>query len=437
MKFPFFGKSQPPAKTKSVCIDIPQGSLVALSLSGGNISATEAFRLYGQSSAVATSVDMIGDSFRQITPVIQVGESELLTDHPVLSLLRNPNDFQTWEMFAERISKNFLISGNSHISNIGNLSRLPIELYSVKASNITTTPAEDLHPLEYGVLQGRGYGNYRRDPVPGGNRMRFTDGQLKELTHIMGYSSGVAEVSGDSPLKAIALEVNQQIKGRVHNLKLLENGGRMSMLVTFKDSMTPEQHTERRELIREQMGGASNAGSIGVISSEDMKVDEFGKSNKDMDYAELDKVAAMATYMRYRIPLPLITVDATSFNNYTKAVESLYDFAVLPHADFIFAGLSMALLPRFGIDPSKVRITYNPDSITALMDRRLEQLRKRKEVGVETPNEYRSLLPNRGDIEGGDILLVKANEIPVTEAGKIVSGTPRESESKESEKSVY
>jgi hypothetical protein len=132
-----------------------------------------------------------------------------------------------------------------------------------------------------------------------------------------------------------------------------------------------------------------------------------------MDYAKLDNTASQAIYQRYKIPLPLVTTEATTFNNMSTAIELLYDMAVLPLADTMFAGLSMFLLPRYGLDPAKVQITYNPESINALKQRRLNEIEQRKKIGIETINELREQLPNRDRVQGGDVVLQPATLIPV------------------------
>jgi hypothetical protein len=79
----------------------------------------------------------------------------------------------------------------------------------------------------------------------------------------------------------------------------------------------------------------------------------------------------------------------------------------------MFSGLSRFLLPRFNIDLKSARITFNPESLQPLKDRRLEELKKRKDIGIETTNELRESMSNRDDVEGGDVLYQNATLIPI------------------------
>jgi HK97 family phage portal protein len=402
-------------KSNVVIGDIPIDSFLAFALNTtGRVSASQAMRFYRENSSVATAVDLIAESFEQIQPVLQLEDGKFIDEHEVLDLLNTPNGFQTWQGFGGQLSRHYLLKHDSHINALGNVNRPPIELFAIKPQNVNTQEdTRDSFPKMYLVPTGAGHGSYNRQESV--RVARFYDGTLKELYHIMGFSSRSTNIEGDSPLEAAALETKQQIQGRVHNLSLLEKGGRLSLIVSFADTMNDDQHTERKKRINEQLSGAENAGNIAVISAKDMNIKEVGQNNKDMDFAELDRIAGQAIYLRYKIPLPLVTLDASTFNNMQTAITLLYDQAVLPHADTIFSGLSKMLLPRYKLDPNKIRITYNPDTITALMDRRLEQLEKRKKINIETINELRSQLPNREPIENGDILYQPATLVPVGE----------------------
>lgn len=401
-------------------IPIAPGSFLNYILTGGGtVTAEQAMAFYRENSAIATSVDLIAGSFEQIQPVLETKDKEgnktFDSEHEIIQKLRKPNEFDAWQKFAGDISRHYLLTHDSLISFLGNIRRPPGACYSVKPQNVSVLQdIRDLYPQTYIIPQGAGRGTYSRATSPRG--VNFYDGNLKEIYHIMGFSSRPDNLSGDSPLEAAALDARQQIEGNIHNLQMLKEGGRLSLIFSFndegKETITDDEHKERKKRIYEDLSGSHNSGKICVLSGSDVSVTEAGKTNKDMDYARLMEMAAFAIYNRYRIPLPLITTIASTFNNMQTAVEQLYDFAVLPHAEIIFGGLSLFFLPRYGIDPMLVRITYNPDSITALKNRRLSELEKRRKMNLETTNELRADLA-REPAEGGDVLYQPANLVPV------------------------
>lgn len=397
-------------------VSVAPGSFLEFAIRGGErITASQAMEFYRKNSSIATAIDLIAGSVEQIQPVLKNEKDKLDKNHEVIDLLRNPNGFQIWAQFIGEVARHYLAKHDSHIFAVGSLRLPPIELFPMKPQNISVLPdIRDGFPDKYIVPMGIGKGTYgRAESLKTG--ARFYDGNLKELYHIMGFSSRVNSIEGDSPIEAAALSAKQQIESSIHNLQILRHGGRLSLIFSFKDGdlMGSDQHAERKKQINEDFAGSDNAGKIAVTSGAEVEIKEVGKTNKDMDFVKLLEIAERSIYLRYNIPLPLVTIKASTFNNMRTGIEMLYDLAVLPLTDYLLSNMSKFLLPRFGLDPSRNQITYDPDTITALMDRRLEQLKKRKDVNIETINELRTLLPNREPIEGGDTLYQAANQVPV------------------------
>lgn len=372
-------------------------------------------QFYRTNSTVATAVDKTASKIEQIIPVLKTNDGNIIKDHPVLDLLKAPNAFDTRQDFMGKLARHYLIKHDSHISMLGNVNRPPLEIYAVKPQNVFVTQSGlDYLPASYQISVGPGRGQYKR--IPHGRKIRFLDGNLRELYHIMGFSSRSDDVQGDSPLEAAALETRQQIKGRTHNLKLLDNGGRLSLIVAFDepDGIDADEHKERKHRILEDLSGSDNAGKIAVISGGKTNIMEAGKSNKDMDYATLDKVASEAIFMRYEIPLPLVSTSASTYNNMANALFDFYENTVLPTADILFSGLSKVLLPRYGIEDAY--ITYDMESINILIRQKLEEIKTRREINIETVNELRALLPGREPLSAeADSLYQSATLVPIGE----------------------
>lgn len=404
-------------ESKSIEIPVDSGSLLGYAFQAGydrynNVSRYDAMRIYRRSSAVATAVDMIAEAVEDIEPVIKLPDGKFTNKSPVLDFLKMPNDYEQYQQFIGSAVRHRLLTMDSFLYVGGTLRGKPAELYAVKPQNVNSNTYEYSYASSYYVTQGMGKGNYERKRMPKLG-MRYYDGTMQELFRIGGFSSRVYNDFADSPLSAICLEIYHQIKSKTHNLSVIENGGRLSLLVTFKDDPTDEEIRERKKHINESWGGSGNAGSIGYTRSADMDVQEFGKSNKDMDFMEMDRISREIVFSRYEIPLPFISTDASTYNNMENAVYHFYDRPVLRSAQAIFDGLGRLLLPRFGLDPMTHKITYNIEQIPALMSRRLQQLENRKKLNIETTNELREDLPNREPIQGGDTLYQPGTLVPV------------------------
>jgi len=405
--------SQP--STRSVYIDSLTNEFLFDCLTNEKITPQKAFKFYGQNSSVATAVDIIADTFEQIKPILMLADGSIVDEHPIVDLLKNPNSHMTWNDFASRIARHSLLTNQTHFYGMGAVTLPPTEIHPVKPINVTATTGGDGYVDMFNIGSGIGRGEY--DVKISKQRVsRYYDGPLKEIYRIAGFSSMPTDGTADSPLQAASLEANQQIKGRIHNMKIIDNGGRLSLLVVFKDEhMSDDEHLQRSERLNDTFAGEENAGKIAVLSGGDVEtVQEMGITQKDMDFAELDQIAGRSIYSRYHIPLPLISNKASTFNNLATGIEMLYDMATLPLADKLFQGLTRFLLPRYGIDlKSGMKITYNPESLQPLKARKLKELKERKETGLETINEIRESMPNRKDVEGGDVLYQNAAYIPL------------------------
>lgn len=393
---------------------IPLSGFLEQVFYGGRVTAGKAAEYYRQSASVAIAVDTIADEVEMIKPYVKLKDGTLTDSHPVLDLLENPNDFEDYRQLIGNLSRQYLLNRDAFIYAEGQVGRPPVNIFALKNQNVSITQnSVDRYPAIYSVNTGFGIGSYSRQTIKG--KVKFYDQDFKEIFQIRGFSSRADNTFSDSPLEAAALEAQQQILGRNHNLKLITNGGRLSMAVILKGDEAPTQETYDlvQESVNRQFGGSDNAGAIGVFAASDMEVKELGQTNKDMDYANLDQTSSNCIYMRYKIPLPIVSPDRQTFNNFDRAIEDLYDRAVLPNAEACFSGLTKMLKMRYGDDFEC--ITYNPEQIPALKGRALDELKKRKDLGVETINEIREALPNREDIDGGDKIYQPATLIPLGE----------------------
>lgn len=423
------GKKQAPrteAKQLPLGANNSLGKFLIFGYTGGG-TPSGALALYNDSTAVSVPVNIVASAFASLTPVLEMEDGRTIDKHPVLELLRVPSPFYDEMLFAETLAAHYLITGEAEVVALGAITRPPLELQPISPANVSIIEGQGGTASAINISGNTLAGSYSLDLKKG--QARYVDGTLREIKQIRGFStSGNSLLRGQSPLVSAAAEARQHILGTSHNVSLLEKGGRVSMVFNFEEDMEPEDFEATKQRVREQYGGAENAGQIGVTAGNKMTVHELGTNNKDMDFAKLQRMAREAVAMQYKVPLVLMSTDAATFNNFKEAKLALYDDAVLPLADKLYAGLSSLLLPRYGLDPSKVRITYDMDSITALATRRNEELKLRRELNLETDNELRAMI-GRESVTGGDVLRAPANLIPIatdlfTDTPTVVRDTP-------------
>jgi phage portal protein BeeE len=134
---------------------------------------------------------------------------------------------------------------------------------------------------------------------------------------------------------------------------------------------------------------------------------------RDMDFLKLKENVTTAIFNQLKIPLPLISPDNQSYANMQAANLQLFSNAVLPLADRIFEELSLFLLPRY-TGTEGMALSYDKSKVDALALATAESLKLRSTTGHLTVNELRAI-DGREEVDGGDVILRPANELPVAE----------------------
>ncbi len=360
-----------------------------------------ALTLYEKSTAVSVPINMVVDSFKTVDPILTI-RGERVSEHPLLELLQNPSPYFTRIQLFDVLGKDYLITGNAYIAGLGNPNNPPLELQPVSPRNVQITRGQGGLPSQYLVGGDSLTGAFdREDTKYGVNFVKFPSSDMKQIR--MYSTKGNSLLEGQSKLLSACREARQHILGSEHNVSLLESGGRLSLVFHFGADMDEQTFEDARQRILSQYGGSSKAGTIGVTvgGSDTMDIKEFGINAKDMDFANLQQMAKQAVALQYQVPLALVTMEASTFNNYTEAKLALYDNAVIPLVMEIMGGLSDWLLPKYGLNPATDILTFDQDKITALQGRRNREMKIRKDIDVETNNEIRALM-SLDPYDGGD-----------------------------------
>ena len=393
--------------------NVPPSFLYNAMFGNGIVTVQQAFRYYRDNAAVAIAVDEIAGAVEEIKPILKI-DGELITDHEIINLIMNPNGFDDYKQFMGNVIRYYLLTHNSYLLALGNYKFPPLELYPIKPTNISIYPNVDSYPDQYYMSNTVSDGQYRREVERGKLTKFINESGLSELYHIMGFSSAGDNSQGDSPLTAILGDIQQIIKGVEHNTALLSNSANVSLLINFKDNPHEDELRDRRQNMYETITGPENTGKMMVTGSDGEKggidVTDMTMNNRDMDYPKLNEYANLNVYKRYGIPLPLVTNTAATFSNFKNAILYFYEKAVIPNINTIFGGMTKFLVSKYkDLDNTDAIITFNPNEIPALMTKKLEEIKTRKDINIESANELRSMLPDREDVDGGDSIYINGS----------------------------
>src|SRR5690606_756512 len=329
------------------------------------------------------------------------GRVEELEDHPLATLLNRPNPWQGSGRFFENVTAFLMLSGNSYIEAVGPDGRPARELYVLRPDRMKVVPGNAQQ-----LISGYEY-------TVNGVKVKLKPEQVLHLK----LFNPVDDWYGMGPIEAAARSIDQNNESRAWNVSLLQNAARPPGALVTNEDLTEEQFNRLREQIQEQYAGHKNAGRPLLLEG-GMDWKDLALSPADMHWLEGLKLSAREIAIAFGVPPELIgDTSNKTYSNYQEARLAFYTETILPLMDWLKDELNNWLVPQFGDD--RLYVDYDKDEIEALQedrgavwDRAMEAVRQ----GVLTRNEARVLLGYE-EIEGGDVLMVPGNMLPLNVVG--------------------
>ena len=174
------------------------------------------------------------------------------------------------------------------------------------------------------------------------------------------------------------------------NGALVQNGGKLSMLISFKDDADAEEIQRRTDEIKRITHSHSYGGIMATGSAE---ITEYGLKPRDTDYPMLVEQCSNAIYSACGIPLSLVTTSASTYNNVSTGEHIFYNDTVIPLANFIYSAFSKALNKRKDVLVAvPFNILVDTADIDALKFASAELAKAFSESGILTVDETRAIL---------------------------------------------
>ncbi len=376
-----------------------------------DFSLEKYIRYYFENSPVFTATKLISDACSSINIVVKDKTTdEFISNHESLNLINQPNPFKNGSLAIKELVSFYLLTGNSYINITKSFKDKPLEWDVINPRNITIEAnLRDGYPELYTSTSNSTNYIYKRD------RNKFICNQDWELAHLRDfnpmYSSG--NLLGSSAFAGCALEISQYILASVHNNALLKNQARPSGLLTYKgqDFLSDEQVLDVKEIMKDELSGAANAGRTSFLNGEFDWV-QLSQNVKDMDFPSLKKSTAQACYTALKIPLPMVSPDNMSFSNMDASKYAFYDNAVLPVFKDILAFLTQNILSKYKGAENYI-YSFDESSIESLANRKIDSAIKAGSTGVLSKDEIRTIMGYEGLKSGGDIVYQPMNLVPV------------------------
>lgn len=267
------------------------------------------------------AVKLISETAANV-PLTLFGIDQDYDRHPVLQLLRQPNQWMSGASFLEVIYCHLILNGNAYLQGFGEEGELPGSLYFLRPDRMQVVVGKDGWPIAY---------NYR---VGNKNTRIAIDMNRPEILHIKTIHP-TDDHYGLSPLHAAAVAIDVHNAASSWSKALLDNAARPSGAIVYKGAdgngqLTNAQYTRLAEEIENNHQGARNAGRPMLLEG-GLDWKPMGFSPSDMEFQKTKESAAREIALAFGVPPMILGLPGdNTYANYQEANRAFYRLTVLP-----------------------------------------------------------------------------------------------------------
>jgi HK97 family phage portal protein len=281
----------------------------------------------------------------------------------------------------EAVASQLLLHGNAFVQVLVDGRGAPAELFALRPERVTVEADASGWPAAYVYKVGEAK-----------TRLPARDGLGRQgLVHLKAHHP-LDDHYGLGCLGAAAGAVAVHNAAAKWNKALLDNAARPSGALSYEPddgaALSREQFDRLQAEIEAQFAGAANAGRPMLLEG-GLKWQAMSLTPADMDFVGLKAAAAREIALAFGVPPMLLGLPGDStYANYREANRALWRLTVLPLAEKILGGISVALAAwRPG-----VRLAVDVDQISALAEDRERLWRQVSSADFLSDSEKREML---------------------------------------------
>lgn len=335
-------------------------------------------------------------------PIILVNEKgEAVENQPILKLLKNPNPMQSWEKFLTQMIGSHDIAGEGDVLKIG--IGQSVELWPLRPDWLEITTFSMGLPVSCSYTPSDTY-----------EESTVKQYQFSELMIWAEYNP-LFRWRGLSPLYSAAYSIDTLNEYAKSNKAMLENGMTPSGVLWTDSEVSDTSFNRLQEQFNGKYAGAKNSGKPMILDG-GLKWQGMSFSPRDMEFVSGKRLSQLDVCQVLRVPPQIIGIEGSqTFANYEQARAAFYEDEVIPMVNGLLSELLNFLRKDFKI-PATYQLIVDTDDITALEPRRAERNKVIDGLTSLKVDEKRAAMGYQST-EGGDVILVDSNKIPLDMAG--------------------
>ncbi|HQZ60044.1 MAG TPA: phage portal protein [Acinetobacter sp.] len=335
-------------------------------------------------------------------PIILVNEKgEAVESHQILALLNKPNPMQSWEKFLTQMIGSHDIAGEGDVLKIG--IGQSVELWPLRPDWLEITTFSMGLPVTCSYTPSDTY-----------EESTVKQYQFSELMIWAEYNP-LFRWRGLSPLYSAAYSIDTLNEYAKSNKAMLENGMTPSGVLWTDSEVSDTSFSRLQEQFNGKYAGAKNSGKPMILDG-GLKWQGMSFSPRDMEFVSGKRLSQFDVCQVLRVPPQIIGIEGSqTFANYEQARAAFYEDEVIPMVNGLLSELLNFLRKDFKLPPT-YKLIVDTDGITALEPRRAERNKVIDGLTSLKVDEKRAAMGYQST-EGGDVILVDSNKIPLDMAG--------------------
>ena len=335
-------------------------------------------------------------------PIILVNEKgEAVENHQILALLNKPNPMQSWEKFLTQMIGSHDIAGEGDVLKIG--IGQSVELWPLRPDWLEITTFSMGLPVSCSYTPSDTY-----------EESTVKQYQFSELMIWAEYNP-LFRWRGLSPLYSAAYSIDTLNEYAKSNKAMLENGMTPSGVLWTDSEVSDTSFNRLQEQFNGKYAGAKNSGKPMILDG-GLKWQGMSFSPRDMEFVSGKRLSQLDVCQVLRVPPQIIGIEGSqTFANYEQARAAFYEDEVIPMVNGLLSELLGFLRKDFKLPPT-YKLIVDTDGITALEPRRAERNKVIDGLTSLKVDEKRAAMGYQST-EGGDVILVDSNKIPLDMAG--------------------
>ncbi len=267
--------------------------------------------------AVMACVSLLAEDVSKLRPrLVQRladGRRKLAQFHPLYSLLKAPNDWQTWQEFASQMMMGLLLRGNAYAVIVRNAFGKPLFLVPINPDRVSLWEAPN-GDLFWRVNRVGLHENAKLANVP----LMIP---ARDVFHLKGLSS-----NGLTGLSKIALNretIGLSIAQEQQAARWMANAAKPSGILTTDQKMSPDSFERSKLAWQQAQSGLNNSGKTAVLEM-GLKWQPLSMTSQDIEFIASRTFQLNAVARLWRVPPHMIGELTKATNNSLTQLSQEY-----------------------------------------------------------------------------------------------------------------